>query len=240
MRLLLLTRDAIRHNALAQALATEHDLVVIRESASTPTPVDGSALQTYRQRVQEAERRVFQAFGQEARHYLQWMLHDLQLTTTAVDLAQYDRVIVSGTSWIKPPLLEALVVKGAVNLHAGIAPEYRGSGCNFWAQWDGHPELVGMTIHRLAAGLDSGDIIERIRIAEGADPWLRSMRVVRYGHERIVQMLRTMEQYGLDWPAAYAQPPKATIRYSRAADFTEAVAGEFLQRYTSAAVSGVS
>src|SRR3990167_4170247 len=50
------------------------------------------------------------------------------------------RIVVFSASWITSPLYDMIAQK-ALNLHAGIAPAYRGSACNFWAEYDGRPEL---------------------------------------------------------------------------------------------------
>ena len=47
---------------------------------------------------------------------------------------------------------------GSINLHSGKAPEYRGAAPGFWELYNGERE-VGITIHRVAAALDAGDIL---------------------------------------------------------------------------------
>ena len=47
---------------------------------------------------------------------------------------------------------------GCLNLHLGLAPEFRGSSPAFYEMLEGVP-TVGVTIHRISEGLDSGPII---------------------------------------------------------------------------------
>lgn len=47
---------------------------------------------------------------------------------------------------------------GRLNVHNGITPRYRGTG-NFWAVRENNPALVGVTVHRLDLGIDTGDRI---------------------------------------------------------------------------------
>ena len=45
---------------------------------------------------------------------------------------------------------------GAINLHGGISPEYKGGNTIFWAVFEGHPEMAGATIHQMISKVDSG------------------------------------------------------------------------------------
>ena len=47
---------------------------------------------------------------------------------------------------------------GTINLHKGRVPDYRGMPPAFWELWNGE-KSVGCTVHFVAAGLDTGDII---------------------------------------------------------------------------------
>ncbi len=67
-------------------------------------------------------------------------------------------IAVHGSSIIKEPLINAFL-KRVINLHAGLSPYYRGSGTNIYPFYDKKLEYVGMTVHYLDAGIDSGDII---------------------------------------------------------------------------------
>lgn len=48
----------------------------------------------------------------------------------------------------------------AINVHNGITPRYRGAG-NIWALQEDNPELVGVTLHHVDAGVDTGKAIAR-------------------------------------------------------------------------------
>src|SRR5690606_39404976 len=66
------------------------------------------------------------------------------------DALDSDVYVVFGASYIRGPLIDYLVARGAINIHMGVSPYYRGSSCNFWALYDGRPEYVGATIHKLS------------------------------------------------------------------------------------------
>src|SRR4029077_4353932 len=52
-----------------------------------------------------------------------------------------------------------------LNVHAGITPRYRGVHGGYWALAEGSPELCGVTIHRVDAGVDTGPIVEQAKIS---------------------------------------------------------------------------
>jgi folate-dependent phosphoribosylglycinamide formyltransferase PurN len=62
---------------------------------------------------------------------------------------------------------------GCLNLHLGLAPEFRGSSPAFYEMLEGVP-TVGVTIHRINEGLDSGPIIKQesfpLDVAPKEDP----------------------------------------------------------------------
>jgi len=47
-----------------------------------------------------------------------------------------------------------------INVHNGINPRYRGAG-NTWALAEDNPDLAGVTLHHVDAGIDTGKIISR-------------------------------------------------------------------------------
>jgi methionyl-tRNA formyltransferase len=51
-----------------------------------------------------------------------------------------------------------------VNLHTGLSPYSRGANCNLYMILEGHPELVGVTVHHIDPGIDSGDIIRSAQV----------------------------------------------------------------------------
>ena len=68
-----------------------------------------------------------------------------------------DLGVIYGTNIIKETVFN-LPKLGSINLHQGLAPYYRGGPPVFWELYNGESE-VGLTVHRVAAKVDSGDII---------------------------------------------------------------------------------
>jgi methionyl-tRNA formyltransferase len=71
-----------------------------------------------------------------------------------------DVIVVAAYGQILPPSILELPKFGCVNVHASLLPKYRGAAPIQWAIIDNEPE-TGVTIMRMGAGLDTGDILTR-------------------------------------------------------------------------------
>ena len=89
------------------------------------------------------------------------------LTSLAPDLG-----VVFAAYRLKPSVF-TIPRLGCLNLHLGLAPEFRGSSPAFYEMLEG-VATVGVTIHRINEGLDSGPIIKQesfpIDLAPREDP----------------------------------------------------------------------
>ena len=74
---------------------------------------------------------------------------------------QPDIICVNGTNLLRDNLLEQTknIPYGIINLHTGLSPYSRGGNCNLYMLLEKRPELVGITVHHIDSGIDSGDII---------------------------------------------------------------------------------
>jgi folate-dependent phosphoribosylglycinamide formyltransferase PurN len=88
-----------------------------------------------------------------------------------------DFVIVFGTGVLKPFLCEAFAGR-IFNLHGGDPENYRGLDTHLWAIY--HRDFAGLvtTLHRLDAGLDSGDIVAMGSLPLTKDMKLNGLRAV--------------------------------------------------------------
>ncbi|WP_078125522.1 formyltransferase family protein [Leptospira alexanderi] len=75
-----------------------------------------------------------------------------------------DFCVVFGTRKVEPFIIN-LFKDGAINVHRGIAEEYRGLDTNLWAIYHSDLENIGVTIHYLAKELDTGDIVFQERLS---------------------------------------------------------------------------
>jgi hypothetical protein len=103
---------------------------------------------------------------------------------------QPDVIAVFGTSLIRGPLLDKGRL-GIFNLHGGLSPHYRGADCTFWALYNGEPDQVGCTLHRIDAGIDTGNLIAHIcpEVREGDHELILFWRAVRDSAEVYVELL---------------------------------------------------
>jgi len=75
---------------------------------------------------------------------------------------QPDLFVVWSYSMLLPPELIALARLGAVNVHGGLLPDYRGGHVMNWAIINGERE-TGVTLAYLDEGIDTGPVIAELR-----------------------------------------------------------------------------
>lgn len=237
MKITVFTSNQPRHIALIRSLADIADRVYAVQECNTvfPGEVDdffrkSDVMQRYFRHVIDAERDVFGSPG-----FLPANAHSLAIRMgdlNRIPLQRFgealhsDVFIVFGSSYIKGPLCDTLVAKGALNIHMGMSPWYRGSSCNFWALYDRRPDMVGATIHRLSSGLDSGDMLFHALPPAGAtDGFLLGMQAVAAAHAALVERLR---ENSIESLSPVPQDKTLQIRYTRNRDFTDTVAEDYL------------
>jgi hypothetical protein len=242
MRITVFTSNQPRHLALIERLASIATEVFAIQECNTifPGQVEdffrkSPVMQDYFSRVLSAEREVFGdvRFPPRNVRQLAMKMGDVSgVDPTALEPAMgSDAFIVFGASYIKGPLCDALVGRRAINIHMGVSPYYRGSSTNFWAMYDRRPQYVGATIHLLGRGLDSGPmLLHALPAAEAVDPFVFGMRAVRAAHDALVRHLKNGALFDL---APVEQDRSKELRYTRNADFTDAVAAEYLARLPS-------
>jgi methionyl-tRNA formyltransferase len=111
------------------------------------------------------------------------------------DRLQPDVIAAFGTSLIRGPLLDRGRL-GIFNLHGGLSPHYRGADCTFWALYNGEPDQVGCTLHRIDPGIDTGTLIAHVRpeVGECDDELTLFWRGIRDSAEVYVEMLERLER----------------------------------------------
>jgi len=86
-----------------------------------------------------------------------------------------DLLFVWSYPMLLPPDLLAIAPRGAVNLHGGLLPEYRGGHVMNWAIANGERE-TGATLAYLDEGIDTGPVIAQRRFAIESDDDAASLR----------------------------------------------------------------
>jgi len=69
-----------------------------------------------------------------------------------------EMIVVLSTSLIRDSFIRAFSGR-MINFHAGLSPYYRGTGTNVFPFYNRELEYVGVTIHHVDPGIDSGNIL---------------------------------------------------------------------------------
>ncbi|MBI1288085.1 MAG: hypothetical protein GC178_10980 [Flavobacteriales bacterium] len=96
---------------------------------------------------------------------------------TAVTQAKPDVCVVLGTSIIKPRLI-SIPKLGMINAHTSILPEYRGARSEFWQCYNQDYDHVGMTLHFVDKGVDTGKILFQKKQEVGENPNPNMLRAI--------------------------------------------------------------
>lgn len=240
MKISVLTGNQPRHLSLVHALSEVSDSIfaVTEEAGPKPSekPDAPPIMKEYFGEVDASEQKVFGRIETLPSKVQHLALGKGELNTVSHDslapVFESQLVLVYGTSFIRAPLVQKLIEREAINLHIGLSPYYRGSACNFWALHDGRADLVGATIHRLTAGLDSGPMLfHALPAVQAYDPFLLGMISVKAAHAGLIEKIRDGSLLKIE---PQAQNKKLELRYSRGAEFTAEVAQDFLDHRPSA------
>lgn len=234
MKVTLFTSNQRRHNALIKEISQiADDVYVVQECRSVLPGYLKKASPTMREyfsHVISSEERIFGRldFLPSNCHFL-GIGHGDVSSIPLEDLKEAlssEYYIVFGASYIKGELVDFLIQKKALNIHMGVSPYYRGAACNFWAIYDGHPEMVGATIHMLGKGLDSGDMLWHA-FPEGntENVFDLGMLAVESAFCSIAEKIKSGEILQLE---TVPQDRNLELRYSRESDFTDEVARQYL------------
>jgi folate-dependent phosphoribosylglycinamide formyltransferase PurN len=121
--------------------------------------------------------------------------HDQNSSGSVARLKQWapDLIIFTGGSILRKHLLE-LPRLGVLNVHLGLLPEIRGMNCPEWSLLKHIP--VGITIHYMDAGIDTGPILQRNKFPDPAQCQslgdLRN-RLIAFGVEKTAEVVSHLE-----------------------------------------------
>ena len=107
-----------------------------------------------------------------------------------------DLICVNGTNLLRQPVLDLVdkIEFGIINLHTGLSPYSRGGNCNLFMLLEHKPELVGITVHHIDKGIDSGDIIisSRPKYEDNDNYEIIDAKCFHLGIEAMVQACRQL------------------------------------------------
>jgi methionyl-tRNA formyltransferase len=179
MRVCLLTSVGLRHAYMAHRIAADFELVLaVREEkglgAFYENHPDRDLIADHFHRLAATEETFFADSPWDDLADATLTVPRGGLNTEAIAArirsAEPDAVAVFGCGIIKPPVIDLLPAGKTFNLHQGLSPYYRGSGTNFWPFAEGRLEYIGVTLHLIDPGIDTGGIVAHERPAiEPAD-----------------------------------------------------------------------
>ncbi len=108
-----------------------------------------------------------------------------------LDELKPDIIVTYGTLIIRKAVIDKAGIS-MINMHTGLSPIYRGSDTIFWPLHNAEPEYVGVTVHRVDPGIDSGDILATARPLIAADDSVDILfaKAVRAGLPLLIQAAR--------------------------------------------------
>jgi folate-dependent phosphoribosylglycinamide formyltransferase PurN len=115
------------------------------------------------------------------------------IVVEGIKKAKPDLVVFTGGGLIRQDILENSGA-GILNCHMGVLPHYRGMDVIEWPILENNPQEIGMTVHFMDKGVDTGDIL-RVRKVEIASN--ESIKQIRERFEPI--MCREMVAACLDY-----------------------------------------
>lgn len=123
-----------------------------------------------------------------------------------------DLVVVAAYGQLLPPALLAIPSRGCLNVHTSLLPRWRGAAPIQWAIAEGDAE-TGVTLMRMDAGLDTGEIVAEVRTAIGPADTGQTL------HDRLAQLgtallVRTLPDWLQGKIMARPQPAEG-VTYAR-------------------------
>ena len=85
---------------------------------------------------------------------------NINSSKTIKKIKEYDPklIIVNATSILKENFIDNFKNK-IINIHAGLLPYYKGTGCNVWTFYNQELEYTGVSVHFVNKKIDDGNII---------------------------------------------------------------------------------
>ena len=238
MKVTLFTSNNKRHNYLINLLSGISDELYIIQECNTIFPgiIPGHyqaspLMKKYFENVNNAQSQIFgnSYVNNKNIKILPMLSGDLNQCSINLlsDFLKSDVYVVFGSSYIKGELVEFLVKKKTINIHAGVSPYYRGCDCNFWALYDDNPHLVGTTIHLLSKGLDSGPMLYHAMSNLKSNPFEYTMSTIKSAFHSIAERIKDGSIFTIK---PIVQDKIKEVRYSKKSEFSEELVKEYFEK----------
>lgn len=103
-------------------------------------------------------------------------------------------IVVAAYGKILPPDVLTIPPHGCINVHGSLLPQYRGAAPIQWAVLNGD-KISGVTIQRMAEGVDTGDILAKAQTKIGEDETSGELfdRLMMLGAELLVDTIDKLD-----------------------------------------------
>lgn len=102
-------------------------------------------------------------------------------------------IIFTGGGIIKKNILDNSG-DGIINCHMGILPKYKGMDLPEWCILENEIEELGITLHFMDSGIDTGDILSKMKISIGNHTSIKSLRAA-FEPIMVSSMVSIVEDY---------------------------------------------
>lgn len=111
-----------------------------------------------------------------------------------------DIIVVAAYGQILPKEILEMPKYGCINVHASLLPKYRGAAPIQWAVINGDPE-AGVTIMQMDEGMDTGDMIDTVRVKLDPDETGGSLfeKLAKEGAALCVKVMKDLEDGTAEW-----------------------------------------
>jgi folate-dependent phosphoribosylglycinamide formyltransferase PurN len=119
-----------------------------------------------------------------------FFVHDIHAERVCQSVAEKkaDLGLIYGAPILKPALFE-IPAMGTIGIHHGTLPTYRGKKTTFWEIYNGE-KTAGVTIQKVNAGLDTGEIIRQgtVTIGRHSYGWVFN-QIIQLGYDIYLQAI---------------------------------------------------
>ncbi len=190
MRLVILTTETLHHCYFVREVTASNpvDLVVIERNHPIASFDTHHAFEDQRDSHERA------TWFSDGRASIEEFAETLEVKSAndpdAIDRLrqiQPEVIVVFGTAKLSRAVIET-GPHGIVNLHGGDPEHYRGLDSHLWAIYHSDYEHLQVTLHRVNARLDDGDIVAQRPLPIRRDMWIHELR--RVNTELCVDLVR--------------------------------------------------
>ena len=126
--------------------------------------------------------------------------------------AKQDKVVLfTGGGIIRKNILD-VAGDGIINCHMGTLPNYRGMGLSEWCILENDRDQIGITLHFMDTGIDTGEILRVVKIPSKGFKDIKTLED-SFFPIMVTSMIETLEDYLAGKIQSQAQPKSAKKQY---------------------------